>query len=361
MRYSRRILEIDLDAILNNVRTLKKITGKKLLACVKCDGYGLGAISVSKKIERHTDWFGVATLDEAICLRKAGIKKPVLVLGPVSASLVRKAIDYSISLTAASPDFINSILTAENLSIHIKVDTGMGRIGLLPGQLKEVVRILKKTRIKIEGIFTHFSDSENPDKKSALKQIEVFNAALEQIPAGYRRITHVANSGGIVNVPESVEGFSMVRTGLLLYGVYPTLFLRIFKKIPGLQYAITGKADILLVRQVPAGTCISYGSTYICPDNTTIAIVGLGYGDGLDRGLSNRFFMKCDNRLFPIRGRICMDQTILQVNSSTKEGSQVIFLDSQLSVEDMAQICRTVPQEIMTRFGVSRLKKVYRG
>lgn len=360
MRKSR-ILEIDLGAVLNNVRLIKKITGKKLLACVKCDGYGLGAIPVSKKIEDDVDWFGVATIEEAISLRKAGIKKPVLVLGPVHSSQLRKAINYRISLTAAGLDFIKEIVTAENLSVHIKIDTGMGRIGIFPEQIPEALRLIRNSKIKVEGVFSHLSNSESPDRRFAIKQIEIFKKAIASIPAKYRVITHIANSGGIVNVPESVKDFSMVRTGLLLYGVYPSLFLRTFKNIPSLCYAIKGKAEVLITREVPAGTSISYGATYVCQEKTIIAIAGIGYGDGLNRALSNRFFMKIDNNLFPIRGRICMDQTILEVDSSVKKGQEVVFLDSQLSVEDMAEICNTVPHEILTGFGVSRLKKVYHG
>ncbi|MCM8758987.1 MAG: alanine racemase [Candidatus Omnitrophica bacterium] len=356
-----RVLEIDLDAILQNVRILKKITGKKLLACVKCNGYGMGAISVSKKIEKYVDWFGVATVQEGISLRKSGIKKPILVLGPVIATKINAAKKHKISLTAASMEFIREIKEAENLSVHIKVDTGMGRIGILPEQLYEAVEIIRKSKVKLEGIFSHFSDSENPDRKWALKQIEIFNNALSSIPPRLRFITHIANSGGIVNVPESIENFHMVRTGLLLYGVYPSLFLRIFKNIPGLQYALKGKCRTILVRQVDAGTKISYGGTYQCPYKTRIAIAGIGYGDGLNRALSNKFFIKHGDELFPIRGRICMDQTMIEVNESVKEGTELVFLDEQLSIESMAQICKTVPQEIMTGFGVSRLTKVYRG
>ncbi|MCM8788663.1 MAG: alanine racemase, partial [Candidatus Omnitrophica bacterium] len=306
-------------------------------------------------------WFGVATIDEALSLRKSGIKKPVLVLGPVPASEVKKAIDHNISLTAAGMDFINKIHSTHNLSVHIKVDTGMGRIGIQPQDLTEAIRILKKSKVKIEGIFSHLSSSENPDRTFSLKQIKMFNEVLSSVPGKSKIITHMANSGGIVNVSESVENFSMVRTGLLLYGVYPSLFLRIFKKISGLKYAIRGIAKIILVRNVPGGTPISYGGTYVCPKDTRIAIAGIGYGDGIDRALSNKFFMKHKDELFPVRGRICMDQTVLEINQSVEEGSHIVFLDQQLSVEDMAEICKTVPNEILTRFGVSRLKKVYLG
>lgn len=361
MSQKERVLEIDLEAIAHNVKTLKKITERKLLACVKCDGYGTGAIPVSKKIERYTDWFGVATLEEAISLRKSGIKKPVLVLGPVLVKEINRAKDYNISLTAGSMEFIRELQVAENLSIHIKVDTGMGRIGILPEQLYQAIEIIKKSKIKLDGIFSHFSDSENPDRRYSLRQIEIFRNALSSIPSKYSSITHIANSGGVVNVPESVKYFQMIRTGLLLFGVYPSLFLRIFKRIHGLRYSLKGKCRILLIRQVDAGTKISYGGVYECPYKTRIAIAGIGYGDGLRRNLSNRFFVKHDNEMFPIRGRICMDQAIIEVNESVIEGSELVFLDEQLSIESMAQICKTVPHEIMTGFGVPRLTKVYRG
>ncbi|HOK79650.1 MAG TPA: alanine racemase [bacterium] len=356
------VIKIALEAIADNVKVLKKITRKKLLAVVKCNGYGMGAIPVSRKIERDVDWFGVATIDEAVSLRKAGITKPILVLGPSLRPDVKKAIEHRISLTAASSSFIRDIVNAKGLSIHLKVDTGMGRIGIMPEEVSSVMDIIKNSKgIKLEGIFSHLATSESMDRKFAIKQIEIFKQVLAGVPAKLRGITHIANSGGIVNLPESIENFSMVRTGLLLYGVYPSLFLKTFKAIPSLKYALKGIVKILSVRQVPAGTRISYGGTFTCKRDTTIAIAGIGYGDGMNRALSNKFYMKYNEELFPIRGNICMDQTILEVKKDIKEASEVIFLDNQLSIELMAEICGTVPQAIMTAFGASRLKKAYHG
>ncbi|MGB9642163.1 MAG: alanine racemase, partial [Candidatus Ratteibacteria bacterium] len=264
--------------------------------------------------------------------------------------------------TAASSTFIRSIINAKNISIHLKVDTGMGRIGILPEEVSSVMDIIKNSKgIKLEGIFSHLATSERADRKFAIKQIEIFKQVLAVVPAKLRVITHIANSGGIVNIPESVENFSMVRTGLLLYGVYPSLFLKTFKAIPSLKYALKGIAKILSVRKIPAGTRISYGGTFTCKQDTTIAIAGIGYGDGLNRALSNKFYMKYKEELFSIRGNICMDQTVLEVKKNIKEAGEVIFLDNQLSIELMAEICGTVPHAIMTAFGASRLKKVYHG
>ncbi len=324
MKQIERILEINLAAVRNNICVIKKLTKTKILCCLKCDAYGMGAKRISKEIEDITDYFGVATIEEAISLRKIGIKKPILVLGPVIKNAIKKAIEYRISITAASLPFINEISSASNLSIHIKVDTGMGRIGIMPEELSNAIEVLKKAKVRVEGIFSHFSDSENPDRKNSLKQIEVFKDALSSIPAKFRGLTHIANSGGIVNVPESYQGFSMVRTGLLLYGVYQSLFLRIFKPLENIHYALKGITNVLLVRVVPAGTKISYGGTYVCQSETKIAIAAIGYGDGLDRRLSNKFFMKQNGDLFKIIGRICMDQTLLEVDDSVKVGRQQI-------------------------------------
>ena len=357
-----RILEIDLETVSHNVKVLKKFTGKKILACVKSDGYGIGAIPVSKKIEKTVDWFGVATIDEGISLRKAGIIKPILVLGASLQPDVRKAIDYRVSLTAADASFIRNIINAKGLSIHLKMDTGMGRIGIMPEEVSNVMNVIKNSKgIKLEGIFSHLATSESMDRRYAIKQIEIFKKVIAGLPAKLRGITHIANSGGIVNLPESIKGFSMVRTGLLLYGVYPSLFLKIFKSIPNLKYALKGTAQILSIRKVPAGTRISYGGTFVCKHDTTIAIAGIGYADGLNRALSNRFYMKHNEQLIPVRGNICMDQTVVELREEARKGDQLIFLDQQISVEDMAEICSTVPHAIMTGFGVSRLRKVYHG
>ncbi|HPP66939.1 MAG TPA: alanine racemase [bacterium] len=359
---NERRLEIDLDAVLNNVKYIKKNTGKQILACVKCDGYGLGAVAVSRKIEPNVDWFGVATVDEAVSLRKAGIVKPILVLGVTEKQYIRQAINHRISLTIPSSDFINRIPASEPVSVHLKIDTGMGRLGIMPQELSETLkRINSRKNIKLEGVFSHLSSSEKPEKTRALKQIKIFHEVIGQLPTRLRVITHIANSGGIINIPESVDGFSMVRTGLLLYGVYPSLFLKTFHHIASLEYAICGIAKILLARKVPAGTLLSYNGKFMCKHETQIGIAGIGYGDGLDRALSNRFYMKYSNQLLPIRGNICMDQTILELTADIKQDEEIVFLDSELSAEHMAEIAHTVPHEILTRFGVSRINKVYRG
>jgi alanine racemase len=362
-----RVLQINLGAIVENIRRVRAFTGKKILACVKSNGYGMGAVQISRAIESCVDWFGVATIEEARCLRKSGIKKNILILGQVLPCDVAYARAHRISVTVGSMESLESLLShcrysRDTLGIHLKIDTGMGRIGIMPDAARTAVsRILAARHLRLEGIFTHLAEAENPDTSFSRQQVKVFNAVLKTLPPQARKFTHVANSAGVVNVPESWKDFSMVRIGLLLYGVYPTLFLRIFRNKPALKYALTGKTTLVLARDMQKGATIGYGRTYACEKDMRIGVAAIGYGDGLNRHLSNKFFMKYNGRLFRIRGNICMDQTMLEIPGFISPGDTLTFLDEQLSAEDMAELCNTTVHEILCNFGATRLTKEYHG
>jgi alanine racemase len=174
-------------------------------------------------------------------------------------------------------------------------------------------------------------------------------------------LTHIANSGAIINIPETYGDFSMVRIGLLLFGVYPSLFLKTFKRKPFIEFSLKGKAKVLLVKKVSAGASIGYGRTYICKEDTRIALISIGYGDGLNRMLSNKIFIKINKHLLPSRGCISMDQMIVEIPErlNVKPGDECIFLDEELNVEGMAEMCGSVPHEIMCNFGKARIKRTY--
>ncbi len=359
-----RILQINIGNIKNNIAGIKNLTKKMFLAVVKSDAYGMGSLYLSKQIEEDVDSFGVETIEEGVQLRKGGINKPVLVLGQILPGDIKYIVKYNLIVTIGSLEFLRYISHSNiksRISAHIKFDTGMGRLGIMYQNVDEALNLIYSSKnIKLEGVYSHLATSESPDKSYALSQIKLFKSILKKFTRG-SYITHIANSGAIINIPESYKNFSMVRSGLLLYGVYPSLFLRVFKKKSFITSALTGKAKILAVKTLSSGSSIGYGRTYICRENTKIALAGIGYGDGLNRNLSNKIFVKIKNKILPVRGNISMDQIIIEIphNMDVKEGDECIFLDEELNVENMAEICKTVPHEILCNFGKKRLNKVY--
>ncbi|MCL5674637.1 MAG: alanine racemase [Candidatus Omnitrophica bacterium] len=358
-----RIIEINISNIKSNIAGIKKFTKKLFLAVVKCNAYGMGAPYLSRFIEEDVDYFGVETIEEAIQLRKGKIKKPVLILGQILQDDVEYISKYNLIVTIGSLEFFKYVSGSikTRISAHIKFDTGMGRLGIMPQSAEEVLNIIHSSKnINVEGVFSHLATSEDPDKNFAMEQLNVFKNILKKFhPNKY--VTHIANSGAIINLPESYKDFSMVRSGLLLYGVYPGLFLRTFKRKPFIKSALTGKAKVLLIKNLPAGASIGYGRTYTCKKNTRIVLVGIGYGDGLNKSLSNRIFVKIKDRILSARGNISMDQIVVEIpqDLDVKQGDECIFLDDELNIENMAEICKTVPHEILCNLGKERLKKIY--
>jgi alanine racemase len=358
-----RTLEININNIKNNIIGIKNWTKKLFLAVIKCDAYGMGAVHLSRYIQQEVDYFGVETIEEAVQLRKNNIKKPILILGQTLQEDIKYADKYKVAITIGSLEFLKGISkkTKNSISVHLKFDTGMGRLGIAPKDTEKILEVIHSSKnINLEGIFSHLATSEDPDKNFALEQINIFKNILKKFP-GRKYITHIANSGGIINLPESYKDFSMVRSGLLLYGVYPSLFLRTFKKKSFITSAIIGRAKVLLIKDIPCGTSVGYGRTYICKKNIKIALVSIGYGDGLNRKLSNKFFVKIKNKILPIIGNISMDQIIIETpqNLDIKPGDECIFIDDELNIENISQICKTVPHEILCNLGKDRLKKVY--
>lgn len=364
--------KINLDAVRSNVAEMKKhmSEGCQMMAVVKTDGYGHGAAEIAKEIEPMVEGFATATVDEAVALRMQGITKMILILGHVHESLFQTMIKHQISVN------LYTLKDAEGLSkeaaalgmdalVHFKLDTGMSRIGVrdTAESLEMLKEIKKLPHLKMEGLFTHFSASDEADKTTTRNQLARFLAFAEKVrEAGIEiPVLHCSNSAGIIDVPEA--NLDMVRAGIALYGLYPSD--EVEKSAVRLQPALELKSHIVYQKEVEAGCGISYGSTYVTDRVTKVATIPVGYGDGYPRALSNRGYVLIHGKRAPILGRVCMDQFMVDVTDipSAEEGDEVTLIgrdgEAFLSVEELAAMAGdTFSYEIVCDLG-KRIPRVF--
>ncbi|WP_258358647.1 alanine racemase [Moorella sulfitireducens (nom. illeg.)] len=364
--------EIDLAAIAHNVRAIKKILPPQteVMAVVKANAYGHGAVPVARTaLANGVTWLGVATLDEAMVLREEGITAPVLILGYTPPEDAGRVVAADLSQTVFSLEQARVLDAAAAAAgtrarLHLKIDTGMGRLGFLPDRaVAEVLAMARLPHVRLEGIFTHFAASDAADKTYTRRQLDLFQkviADLEQqgLTFPWR---HAANSGAIIDLPET--HFNLVRAGIILYGHYPSPEVR--KERLDLHPAMTLKTRIVLVKDVPAGAFISYGCTYCTPAPARIATLPIGYADGYSRLLSNRAQILIRGRRAPVVGRVCMDQCMIDVTAipEARVGDEVVLFGRQgkeiLSVEEVAGWMGTINYEILCMIS-GRVPRVYK-
>lgn len=322
-KYQRVRAEIDLDALMENLEKMKENLqpGVGIMAVVKTDGYGHGAIPISLAIQ-DIPWisgYAVATVEEALSLRAGGIRKPVLILGYTFPDCYEKLVREEIRPAVFRPDSLPELsaaaaLAGKNVKIHIKVDTGMSRIGIRPDEsgLEFVKQAMETPGIEIEGIFTHFARADETDKTHALEQLKRFrdfNAELESRLKLRIPIRHCSNSAGIVELPEA--NMDMVRAGITLYGLWPSD--EVSKDVVPLKPLLSLKSTVVYIKELEAGRQISYGGTFTVPEAMRVATVPVGYGDGYPRGLSGKGWVLIRGKKAPILGRVCMDQLMVDV------------------------------------------------
>lgn len=319
-QYDRTYVEIDLEAIRHNMRQTRKNIKQdtKIMAIVKADAYGHGAKQVSKAIDDLVDAYGVALVEEAIELREAGIRKMILILGYTGEIEFEDVIRYDISQTVYTYEMAE-LLNAEaqkagkKAKIHIKLDTGMGRIGfaLTEDNIEVIGKIAKMPFIEMEGVFTHFAradeTSAEPAREAFLRYQE-YVKRLEQAGISFA-IKHASNSAGIINLPEA--NLSMVRSGISTYGLYPSE--EVTKECLHLQPAMEWKTKVSFVKTVEKGMSISYGGTFTADKTMRVATVPIGYADGMKRSLSNCGRVLIHGCYANILGRVCMDQFMVDV------------------------------------------------
>ncbi|MFB5193219.1 alanine racemase [Alicyclobacillus fastidiosus] len=356
--YRDTFAEVNLDCIAHNVHVIQSILrpNTRLMAVVKSNAYGHGAIPVAKvALDSGASYLGVATLDEAIQLRKGGIKAPILVLGYVSSAHVQAASDFNITLAVISPEHAKQLLQAvqllpsSHLKVHLKIDTGMGRLGIRTAdELRLELKILSHPGINIEGAFTHLAQADSGDLSYSVQQLEkanfLFGLLRQHVMYPEHLILHVANSAGILELPES--HMNMVRLGISLYGVYPSR--QVNRDRVRLQQALVLHSKIVYLKDVPAGTSIGYGGTFVAKRATMVATVPIGYGDGIPRSFSNHGFLTVRGQKCPILGRVCMDQIMLDVTKvrDVQENDIVTVYDHN-TLEELSYIAGTIPYELL--------------
>ena len=366
--------EVDLDAIAENAERLHKNTaeGTGMLAVVKADGYGHGSVPIARRLEGLDYMFGfaVATPEEAHILRAAGIRKPVVILGyafPYSYELLARE---EIRPTVFSERDLDALEEAAGragkpVRVHVKVETGMNRIGIRPNRegLSFLEEVMSRKWIQIEGIYTHFARADEADKASAVKQLETFLDFLHMMKRELSLdipVRHCSNSAAILEMPEA--NMDLVRAGIALYGIYPSGEMG--RENVMLKPALSLYSHIVHIKTIEAGESVGYGGTFTADRSTRVATVPVGYGDGYPRGLSNRGQILIRGRRAAVLGRICMDQFMVDVSHipEAAAGDRVVLLGRDggeyMGAEELGEISGRFHYELVCDLG-ARVPRVY--
>jgi len=353
--------EIDLGRLKNNFNMIKKAVSPrvKIMGIVKANAYGHGLVEISKAlVSCGVDYLGVGFLEEGIKLRQEGLTAPILVLGGVLGSQVREFLDNNLEITVSSHEIADRIeqeVERENRKrarIHLKIDTGMERIGVhAENALPFVERVSRMRHLEVVGIYSHLATSDEPDRSFMRYQLKRFTDLLARVKSAGIQIpeVHIASSGAILDSPETY--FTMVRPGILLYGVYPSNEKK--EHFP-VEPILTLKSKIVFLKEVASGTSISYGRKYFTKDKMRIATIPIGYGDGYSRGLTNVGEVVIRGKRFPVVGVVCMDQIMVDVGHDTDihVGDEVVLIgtngDENISVWELASKSGTNAYEFLT-------------
>ncbi|MBI3979968.1 MAG: alanine racemase [Chloroflexi bacterium] len=357
--------EIDLDAIEANVHALRRrVPAAAVLAAVKANAYGHGAVPVAQAVLRAgAARLGVACVDEGIELRQAGLLAPILVLGYVPPWEAEAAVAHDLTVTANTKQTALALAAAARRSgrtvpVHVKVDTGMARFGLPPADVAPFVGfLLTLSNVHVEGLYTHFATADELDRTFMEEQYRRFRAVADALPR--LPVCHVANSAAVIDAPELA--LDMVRPGISVYGVYPSAQTG---RAVQLRPALTLKSRVARLRWLDAGESVSYGRTWVAERPARIALVPCGYGDGLRRSLSNRGSVLIGGRRASIRGRVCMDQCVVDVTDlpDVRLDDEVVLIgrqgDAEVSATEVAEQAGTIAYEIFTGL-TPRVPRVY--
>ena len=358
-------VEVDLDQLAQNLSAIRGyVGGAKVMAVVKANAYGHGIVPVARHlISCGADSLGVALLGEAVILRQAGITAPILVFGGIDEKQIPRFFKNDLTLTVPSVEKLRLIDTAAGAMgvkarIHLKIDTGMERIGIHYYSAEKLLEAsLQCQHVEVEGIYSHFANADAEDLTHARLQLERFQNVLtfyekRSLPAPLR---HIANSGGILQLPES--HLDLVRPGILLYGIYPGA--ECARTIP-VKPALSWKSRVAYFKVVLPGHPVSYSGTWQSDHPVRVVTVPVGYGDGYFRALSNRAEVIIAGQRYPVIGRVCMDQIMVNLEQgSAYNGDDVILLGGDITAEEMAAWAGTIPYEVLTNIN-TRVPRVYR-
>ncbi len=360
-------LEIDLGGLTRNFKIISETTGTTLMPVIKANAYGHGLEKIAKSLEiAGAEWFGVARIEEALLLREIGIKSKIIVLGYTAPTRVPHAIKENITLTVYDRGVAESYARqaeklSEMLTLHVKIDTGMGRLGALMEEAFEFVSdVARRPEINMEGLFTHFACADEPDKPVTKLQIARFNHLIEKLESKgiHPSVVHAANTAGTFIFPES--RFNLARVGIALYGLSPSIHV----KIPeGVRPCLSWKTRLISIKNLPSGHGISYGYKYVTKSKERIGVIAAGYGDGLRRQDGNQALV-CGKKAKVI-GSVCMDQCMLQLDDipEAKIGDEVVLIGQQgieeITATDIAEKWNTINYEVICGLA-SRMPRYYR-
>ncbi|MDE7321978.1 MAG: alanine racemase [Lachnospiraceae bacterium] len=375
--YDRAWAEIDLDAVQFNIERIKRKihANTKIIAVIKTDGYGHGAVQIARLLENEDSVWGyaVATAEEAFSLRQNHIRKPIMILGYTFPNSYEQLIAEEIRATVFTYESAKELSEAafrggKKCRIHIKIDTGMTRIGIHPDEegLELIRKILALPELETEGIFTHFATADEADRTKSYQQMKLFQDYTDRICRELKidiPMKHCSNSAGIVEMPEA--NMDAVRAGIILYGLWPSQEVKADEKIQ-LKPALSLKSRIVYIKTVPAGQEISYGGTYTTTKDTRVATICIGYGDGYPRSLSNVGYVLVKGQRAPILGRVCMDQFMIDVtdiNADIRVGDKVILIgedrDECITMEELGEISGRFNYELACDIG-KRIPRIYK-
>jgi alanine racemase len=368
---ARAEVVVDLDAIAANTAVLRERVGRPLMAVVKADGYGHGMVPAARAaLAGGADALGVAVVEEALALRAAGVTAPVLAWlnGPGEDFAAALSADVEVSVNAVwglAEVVAAARATGRTARLHLKIDTGLSRGGATPADWPSVVEAAAKAQadgaLDVVGLWSHFVYADAPGHPTIDRQLSAFHDGLALAERlGLRpRFRHLANSAATLTRPDT--HFDLVRPGIAVYGLSPVAGERF-----GLRPAMTARARVVLTKRVPAGTGVSYGHTYATERETTLAVVPLGYADGVPRHASNAGPVQLAGRVRTISGRVCMDQVVVDCGDDEVAAGDVATLfgsgaDGGPTADDWAEAVGTINYEIVTRFGGVRVPRVYDG
>jgi alanine racemase len=365
-------VRIHLANIRDNILGIRQAIGpqRKILIAVKANAYGHGAVEVAHLAEQiGVDWLGVATVPEGIQLRQAGNRLPILKFSPAFSEEMLAALRSGITLAVcdqANIDELNAVSQAEQITtaVHLKIDTGMGRIGVSPADAPTLAAHIEQNcpGLRLGGIFTHLPVSDDKDPAFTQAQLERFKTVVEHIQTAIGRrveLVHCANSGAVLGHPPA--WLDMVRPGIMIYGFYPdpgtpkTIALK-----PGLSFL----TRVSFLKKITAGTSIGYGRTWVAPRDTWIATIPAGYADGFNRLFSNLGQVLINGRAYPVVGRVCMDQSMLDLGPETdvRVGDEVVLIgksgELEIRCEDWANLLHTITYEVTCQIN-SRVERLY--
>ncbi len=353
---------MDLSAIGRNTQLVKELVGNdvQVLVSLKADAYGHGALRVARTVLRNgASWLGVATVSEAEPLRTAGIAAPILVFGYTPPWQAREAVRLDLRATVYSLEAAQALARAARdldtlVRVHVKIDTGMARLGLRWEELPAIVRLFEELRgqdgLEVEGVFTHFATADSADRTYACRQLERFRQVLAALDERGLRppLVHAANSAALLTMPEA--RFDLVRPGVAIYGLAPSDDVRL---PPGFQPALAFKTQVAQVKDIPAGEGISYGATYVTEHTTRIAVLPVGYADGFRRAPTNWGEVLVRGLRAPLVGRVTMDQCMIDVSAipGVRPGDEVVLIgrqgDAEVTAETVARRLGTISYEVV--------------